>query len=815
MHKNKWTKPRSQLSVSQHQDLISKNVKRKAMSEDKNKSPMVSVSTSSFKKNLSESSNEQNVGLGLNQSFPTQMPPLAHHSNILSTEKLELPISGISDLNKAGSEILLTNQSSSPQESENFGLTKPSSATPDSLCQTAQRDKILMSSECTPPGSASPQLDQLLSDLEEMKLKFRPETLDPPLSESSEESTEVNQIYMFEDIPPEDQCPIDDRDIIRVSVFSVVELTDDTNCTNAGVAQPEHFQTSIQDKPDLVSVAPSLTNPPERSISVDFDKSHDSPESPTEPLSSPDPPQGFRKAKKLSMYSSFPSDMSPSSTNGENAAEAFSSVSAKTQSDLPERNVSDLFEEDSTAHIVQRLEENKPASSPNDTGCFQEETPTQSLQDPPLWEEMSADEIQTEDLSSQSLSDLTPETVTSARHFRFQDGTSGLIPYPSAGGFEMSSDEVRPRTSEHYSAGSMSPVDDEIFPPQSASVKPEAEMTSSTSDEEYSIPPGYEETCHGTVYTRMLPGYTDIGHAGEDSPTFEYSDPEPYFDCRQATSDFSETEPEEPQSHVESNRHQLQDHLSCSRVQEKVNREVLLSSESEDYEDAPFVREPLYNIREESEEFVGYSEASDEEFTLCEASALPSVCEIGANDDTVNSLTREITAEFGSLSESSDDEFLTTRVVRRRVIIQADEMPDFPTQSVTEETYKDENGHIVVKRVTRKIVRKCISADGVEQEEVSLEGAPQESISTAVGDGYSKVVKRTVLKSEGDHAEVTFTQSEGFTASRQEAGEAWKVSETERTTVVEGERTMTHRGDPSLASDLPSAQDDFKQGSHA
>ncbi|XP_029355352.1 uncharacterized protein LOC115041744 isoform X3 [Echeneis naucrates] len=182
-----------------------------------------------------------------------------------------------------------------------------------------------------------------------------------------------------------------------------------------------------------------------------------------------------------------------------------------------------------------------------------------------------------------------------------------------------------------------------------------------------------------------------------------------------------------------------------------------------------------------------------------------------SEDKNKSPMVSEITAEFGSLSESSDDEFLTTRVVRRRVIIQADEMPDFPTQSVTEETYKDENGHIVVKRVTRKIVRKCISADGVEQEEVSLEGAPQESISTAVGDGYSKVVKRTVLKSEGDHAEVTFTQSEGFTASRQEAGEAWKVSETERTTVVEGERTMTHRGDPSLASDLPSAQDDFKQ----
>uniref|UniRef100_A0A3Q1JAP1 Ankyrin 2a, neuronal n=1 Tax=Anabas testudineus TaxID=64144 RepID=A0A3Q1JAP1_ANATE len=141
----------------------------------------------------------------------------------------------------------------------------------------------------------------------------------------------------------------------------------------------------------------------------------------------------------------------------------------------------------------------------------------------------------------------------------------------------------------------------------------------------------------------------------------------------------------------------------------------------------------------------------------------------------------------------------------------ADEMPDLPTQSVTEEKYTDENGHIVVKRVTRKIIRKCASADGAEHEEVSLEGGAEGPFSTAEGDGYSKVVKRTILKSEGDHSEVTFTEHEGFSASRQETAETSKVSHVERTVVVEGKRIMTHQGDPSLASDLPSAQDDFKQ----
>ncbi|XP_045903331.1 ankyrin-2-like isoform X2 [Micropterus dolomieu] len=180
-----------------------------------------------------------------------------------------------------------------------------------------------------------------------------------------------------------------------------------------------------------------------------------------------------------------------------------------------------------------------------------------------------------------------------------------------------------------------------------------------------------------------------------------------------------------------------------------------------------------------------------------------------------NSDEQEITAELGSMSESSDDDFLTTRIVRRRVIIQADEMPNLPTQSVMEEKYKDENGHIVVKKVTRKIIRKCVSTDGVEHEDVSLEGVPQGSIGMAKGDRCSKAVKRTVVKSEGDHTEVTFTECEGFTASKQETAKGCKVSRVERTAVVEGERTMTHQGDPFLASDLPSAQDDFKQGPHA
>uniref|UniRef100_A0A3B3VW75 Ankyrin 2 n=1 Tax=Poecilia latipinna TaxID=48699 RepID=A0A3B3VW75_9TELE len=80
---------------------------------------------------------------------------------------------------------------------------------------------------------------------------------------------------------------------------------------------------------------------------------------------------------------------------------------------------------------------------------------------------------------------------------------------------------------------------------------------------------------------------------------------------------------------------------------------------------------------------------------------------------------------------------------------------EYPTEninkSVTEEKYRDENGHLVVKRVTRKVIRKCASVDG---EEIPSEGASQDSLTVADKDGYSRTAKRTVLKSVGDHTEV-------------------------------------------------------------
>ncbi|NXP22733.1 ANK2 protein, partial [Scytalopus superciliaris] len=83
----------------------------------------------------------------------------------------------------------------------------------------------------------------------------------------------------------------------------------------------------------------------------------------------------------------------------------------------------------------------------------------------------------------------------------------------------------------------------------------------------------------------------------------------------------------------------------------------------------------------------------------------------------------------------------------------ADIMPDMPPETVTEEQYTDEHGHTVVKKVTRKIIRRYVSPDGTEKEEVLMQGTPQAPVTIEEGDGYSKVMKRVVLKSDSEQSE--------------------------------------------------------------
>ncbi|XP_016103224.1 ankyrin-2 isoform X1 [Sinocyclocheilus grahami] len=145
---------------------------------------------------------------------------------------------------------------------------------------------------------------------------------------------------------------------------------------------------------------------------------------------------------------------------------------------------------------------------------------------------------------------------------------------------------------------------------------------------------------------------------------------------------------------------------------------------------------------------------------------------------------------------------------------EGDDVPDVPPQSVTEEQYTDTQGNLVVKKVTRKVIRRCVSSDGVETEQVRVEGSAQQPISVAPGDRYSKVIKRTVLKSEGHQTEVTFHEQDRMLASKGESA-VGQVRQVVRTTMIDGEQLEKHKEDPFLTTDLPSARDDFTQDEDA
>nr|XP_055198391.1 ankyrin-2 isoform X32 [Nyctereutes procyonoides] len=173
--------------------------------------------------------------------------------------------------------------------------------------------------------------------------------------------------------------------------------------------------------------------------------------------------------------------------------------------------------------------------------------------------------------------------------------------------------------------------------------------------------------------------------------------------------------------------------------------------------------------------------------------------------------------------ESADDQSqILERLDEDAAFHKGDDMPDIPPETVTEEEYIDEHGHTVVKKVTRKIIRRYVSSDGTEKEEVTMQGTAQGPISIEEGDGYSKVMKRIVLKSDIEQSEVTLSEPSILSSTSQfqaEPVEGRRVSKVVKTTVVHGERMEKHLGDSSLATDLPSAKDDFEEalsytGSH-
>ncbi|XP_014906122.1 uncharacterized protein LOC106958641 isoform X2 [Poecilia latipinna] len=630
--------------------------------------------------------------MGQIQGMQAETLLLTHDSNTAMTTSHDEPVW---DVVNTEYDITSTSQSSFPQGKYEYNESDSETLESQENCGSVLNIKSSNSSP-TSQKCGSPQLDQMFSDLKEMKLKLSPEKLDSYASESSDSSPEEKEAYTYAELSPEEEYPTEN--INKVGVFPVPQLTE-----------------------GIVNVGQCLDTKHASESDSDIHQESNS--------SIPEVHQKFGEETQQQSFGHFQSCQSIQSHT-----ETFSSPRDTLEKNLNEFNRKNLMTNTYSNCEGQCL----PSQSLESRGTT-EEASAETNQDQRLWEGTS-----TKAISTQPVSDFTPDIATASRHFSFDE----LIPYPSSRSVEKLSDEY--------------------FAPESPIFKLKTETSSSGSDEEYTNPLEAAEISSASgTYARTPLRIADGTQCRMDSPNLEYSDMESFFDCKQVVSDLSENEFDAPETAVSADPAQ---HQFDTGTQEKAKQKMLPSSGSEDYEDALLVHESYNQELEESRESLHHSETSDEEFSLCKTS-LPS-----GTYCTDKSLQRD------------------------------DELAHLPAQSVTEEKYRDENGHLVVKRVTRKVIRKCASVDG---EEIPSEGASQDSLTVADKDGYSRTAKRTVLKSVGDHTEVTFLKSEGFLSSRQEE------IDSEKKTVVEEERTATSQGDPSSASKLPSAQNYSKQGPHA
>ncbi|XP_065755997.1 ankyrin-1 isoform X2 [Phocoena phocoena] len=111
---------------------------------------------------------------------------------------------------------------------------------------------------------------------------------------------------------------------------------------------------------------------------------------------------------------------------------------------------------------------------------------------------------------------------------------------------------------------------------------------------------------------------------------------------------------------------------------------------------------------------------------------------------------QELDKELGESEGLSDDEeTISTRVVRRRVLLKGNELQDIPGEQVTEEHFTDEQGNVVTKKITRKVVLHvdASGADGTQEpEEVELRGYSSLQPDLIEGRKGAQIVKRASLK---------------------------------------------------------------------
>lgn len=460
-------------------------------------------------------------------------------------------LSSVFDRNTTKSKVLLREgSSSSPQTCER--LSSVSSAIPVSSCQDnhIEQDFASTGSISMSPESGSTQSSVLLSG-HEMQLVFKPEVLRNRFSDESPKNEQINTCNDAEDIP-------------MLNMASGEPLGEDKE---KPLTQCELM--FIQDDSEEDRVSPEVMEFCYRAI--------DGPGSPTEFVKVPESPHRFYEVSP-SLNSEFHLG---SGQCDDHHTEQLSPLHPEGDANT-DQHLAHLPQEDSTNEIFQMNELDTEACCYYLEGVSEEEVSLMNTLDQSTHckEVTSVDTIQSEDILSQSLSDATPDTVTFVRHFSFEELVLGPFLGPP-------------------------PIDTDYFGP-SVTTKPE--MTLSNSEEAHS---STLEPVNTVSSSRNTSEYTEVEHRGTGSPVCDYSDPEGYFDCKQAASDLSEPEPDQLDP--------CNPHHSFG-MPEKPADQVLLSSESEDYEDAPFVHEPLRDGHMGSGDLPHPSEPSDDEFTLCEAS---------------------------------------------------------------------------------------------------------------------------------------------------------------------------------------------------
>ncbi|XP_044895955.1 ankyrin-3 isoform X25 [Felis catus] len=73
-------------------------------------------------------------------------------------------------------------------------------------------------------------------------------------------------------------------------------------------------------------------------------------------------------------------------------------------------------------------------------------------------------------------------------------------------------------------------------------------------------------------------------------------------------------------------------------------------------------------------------------------------------------------------SSSEEERRVTTRVIRRRLIIKGEEAKSIPGESVTEEQFTDEEGNLITRKITRKVIRRIAIPQERKHDEMQGEG---------------------------------------------------------------------------------------------